>query len=48
MKTIIHVNRGLIDSNRKNKTTKPVLSVKSGKENIYCNKVDIFDIQPWS
>jgi hypothetical protein len=41
--TIIHVNRGLIDSNRKNKTSSPVLTVKTGDTNIYCNRVDILD-----
>lgn len=41
MKTIIHVNQHHIKHNAKNNDKKPVLTVKSGKTNIYCDEVSI-------
>lgn len=41
MKTIIHVNQHVVKSNRKNKVNEPVLTVKTYKENVYANEVDI-------
>jgi hypothetical protein len=41
--TIIHVNRNVIDQNKKNNTTNPVLSVKNKKSNVYCSRADILD-----
>ncbi len=41
--TIIHVNRNLINQNKKNGTTQPVLTVREGKSTIYCNRTDILD-----
>lgn len=41
-KTIIHVNQHNIKFNRKQgENIKPVLTVKSGKNNLYCNEVTI-------
>ena len=40
-KTYIHVNQHIIRSNKKNNKNEPVITVKSGKENIYCNEVEI-------
>lgn len=36
MKTIIHVNQHNIKSNAKNGTDKPVITVKTYKDNQYC------------
>ena len=41
MKTIIHVNQHIIKSNKKNKETKPVLTVKTYKSNDYAHEVEI-------
>ena len=41
MKTIIHVNQHHIKHNAKNENKKPVLTVKSGKTNRYCNEITI-------
>ncbi len=43
MKTIIHVNRQIIDRNRKNNDTKAVLTSKNYKGNSYGHEVEIFD-----
>ncbi len=40
-KTIIHVNQHRIRSNLKNGTDEPVITVKSGKSNVYCHEVEI-------
>lgn len=41
MKTIIHVNQHVIKSNRKNSENKPVLTVKTYKDNRYAHEVEI-------
>lgn len=41
MKTIIHVNQHVIKSNKKNKKTDPVLTVKTYKSNVYAHEVII-------
>ena len=41
MKTIIHVNQHVIKQNKKNKTTDPVLTVKTYKSNNYAHEVII-------
>lgn len=41
MKAYIHVNRQIIDHNRKHGTKKPVITIKEGKKNTYCKSVDI-------
>lgn len=41
MKTKIHVNQHHIRSNKSNGTNLPVITVKRGKKNIYCNQVEI-------
>lgn len=41
MKTKIHVNQHHILSNISRGTDLPVITVKRGKENIYCNEVEI-------
>lgn len=40
-KTKIHVNQHHIRSNKTKGTNLPVITVKRGKENIYCNEVEI-------
>lgn len=40
-KTLIHVNQHVIKSNKKTGETKPVLTVKTGKSNIYAHEVII-------
>ena len=42
MKTIIHVNRQVIASNRKNHTNFPVITCKTYKENRYADEVIIY------
>lgn len=42
-KTIIHVNQHVIRSNKKNSTDNPVLTVKSGKDNVYAHEAEILD-----
>jgi hypothetical protein len=41
MKTYIHVNQHNIRSNKSKGTTLPVITVKRGKSNRYCNEVEI-------
>mgnify|MGYP005707106447 FL=1 len=41
VKTYIHVNQHKIRSNLKNKTNEPVITVKKGNTNTYCNAVEI-------
>jgi hypothetical protein len=41
MKTIIHVNQHVIKANKKNNTQKPVLTVKTYKDNKYAHEVEI-------
>jgi hypothetical protein len=35
----IHINQHIIRSNNKNGERKPVITVKAGKENVYCDRV---------
>lgn len=39
MKTYIHVNQNIIRSNLKQGKEEPVITVKRGKSNNYCNEV---------
>lgn len=39
--TYIHVNQGKLNSNRKNETRNPVISVKMGQKTVICNEVKI-------
>ncbi len=41
MKTKIHVNQHNIRSNKTNGTDLPVITIKQGKKNTYCNEVEI-------
>lgn len=41
MKTYIHVNQHHIRSNKTKGTNLPVITVKQGKKNTYCNEVEI-------
>ena len=41
MKTKIHVNQHHIRSNKTKGTDLPVITVKQGKKNTYCNEVEI-------
>lgn len=41
MKTKIHVNMHHIRSNKMNGTNLPVITIKRGKKNTYCNEVQI-------
>ena len=41
MKTYIHVNQHHIRSNKSKGTSLPVITVKQGKSNRYCNEVEI-------
>ena len=41
MKTKIHVNQHNIRSNKTKGTDLPVITVKQGKTNTYCNEVEI-------
>ena len=41
MKTRIHVNQHNIRSNKAKGTNLPVITVKQGRKNTYCNEVDI-------
>jgi hypothetical protein len=43
MKTTIHVNRQIIDRNRKNKERNPVITVKDYKNNRYTECAEIVD-----
>ena len=41
IKTRIHVNQHNIRSNKTKGTDLPVITIKQGKKNIYCNEVEI-------
>jgi hypothetical protein len=41
MKTRIHVNQHNIRSNKTKGTDLPVITIKQGKKNTYCNEVEI-------
>lgn len=41
MKTKIHVNQHNIRSNKTKGTNLPVITIKQGKSNTYCNEVEI-------
>lgn len=41
MVTWIHVNQHIIKANKLNGTDDPVITVKQGKKNTYCRKVQI-------
>jgi len=41
IKTIIHINRNIIQANNKHGNTKPVCRVESGKQVRYCMEVEI-------
>ena len=41
MKTRIHVNQHHIRSNKTSGTDLPVITVKQGRKNTYCNEVEI-------
>ena len=41
MKKFIHVNQHHIRSNIKGNEPKPVITIKEGKTNTYCNEVEI-------
>ncbi len=41
MKTRIHVNQHNIRSNKTKGTNLPVITIKQGKTNTYCNEVEI-------
>jgi hypothetical protein len=41
MKTRIHVNQHNIRSNKTKDTNLPVITIKQGRKNIYCNEVEI-------
>ena len=40
-KKYIHVNQHIIRANKKNGTNDPVITIKEGKKNTYCQTVDI-------
>lgn len=40
-KTYIHVNQHIIRSNKKNNENEPVITIKQGKNNVYCHAVKI-------
>ena len=40
-KKYIHVNQHVIRANKKNNENNPVITVKEGKNNIYCHEVEI-------
>jgi len=41
MKTYIHVNQHHIRSNKTKGTNLPIITIKQGKKNTYCNEVEI-------
>jgi len=41
MKTKIHVNQHNIRSNKTNGTNLPVITIKQGRKNTYCNEIEI-------
>ena len=40
-KKYIHVNQHVIRANKKNNEKNPVITIKEGKKNTYCHKVEI-------
>ena len=44
MKTRIHVNQHHIRSNKTKKTDLPVITIKQGRKNTYCNEVEILGL----
>ena len=40
-KKYIHVNQHRIRANKKNGTNDPVITIKEGRKNTYCNSVEI-------
>jgi len=40
-KKYIHVNQHVIRANKKNNENNPVITIKEGKKNTYCHKVEI-------
>ena len=40
-KKYIHVNQHVIRANKKNNENNPVITIKEGKNNIYCHEVEI-------
>ncbi len=40
-KTYIHINQGVLASNRKHGTHNPAITVKNGKDNTYAHEVEI-------
>ena len=40
-KKYIHVNQHRIRANKKNGTNAPVITIKEGRKNTYCNSVEI-------
>ena len=43
MKTVLHINQHNIRHNSKNASKRPVISVKTYKDNTYCDEVEILD-----
>lgn len=43
LKTYIHINQHNIRSNKTKGTDLPVITVKRGKTNTYCNEIDILE-----
>ena len=41
MKKYIHVNQHKIRANKKHGTNEPVITIKEGRNNTYCHKVEI-------
>jgi hypothetical protein len=41
MKKYIHVNQHKIRANKKNNSLDPVITIKEGRNNIYCSEVEI-------
>jgi hypothetical protein len=41
MTTWIHVNQHAIRANKKHGTNEPVITIKQGKKNTYCHRVEI-------
>jgi len=41
MKTYIHINQHVIRSNKKNRVSDPVITIKQGSKNTYCKRVKI-------
>jgi len=41
MKKRIHINQHVIRANKKNGTTDPVITIKTNKQNVYADRVEI-------